>query len=145
MVKRGSRRETPNALFCDASFLIAYLCPKDQDHARAIHIRRRLAGCPIRLYTSWPTVSEAVTLLFYHYGYFYASALLQTLAAFELATPSEGDYYQAAALFQEFNRDQKLSFNDCLTYVLIKGPLRNISIVTFDRDFAKMGLTIFRP
>ncbi len=143
MARKG--RALPSELFCDASFLIAYFAVQDREHRRALKIRDRLKGQSVRLYTSWPTLSEASTLLLYHYGYSHAMALLQSLSAFQLIVPTEADGYKAIALFGEFNRDQKLSFNDLLTYVVIRGRLREMPILTFDRDFARIGLTVFQP
>ena len=142
---KRAKRELPSEIFCDASFLVAYFAVQDRDHHRAQKVREKFLKKSVRLYTSWPTLSEAATILLYHYGYSHATALLQSLPAFHAVTPTEGDHFQAAALFKEFNRDQKLSFNDLLTYVLIRGALRNMPIVTFDRDFAKVGLTLFVP
>ena len=138
-------RPIPSELFCDASFLIAYFATQDREHAKAMKIRERLQGRGVRLYSSWPIFSEASTLLLYHYGYSHSMALLQSLSAFHCVIPSEADYYKASALFGEFNRDQRLSFNDLLVYVLIRGNLRGMPVITFDRDFAKIGLTLFRP
>ncbi len=137
-------RPVPPEWFCDASFLIAYFAGQDREHAKAMKIREKLRGRGVRLYSCWPVASEAATLLLYHYGYSHAMALLRSVSAFRWVTPSEADYYQALALFGEFNRDKKLSFNDLLIYVLIRGGLRGMPVISFDRDFAKIGLTLYR-
>ena len=143
MVKKPDRAVLPDTLFCDASFLIAYFATNDRSHPKALRIRQRLASAPVKLVTSWPAVSEASTILLYHYGYSHAVALLQVLSTFSVVSPSESEYAEGVSLFQRFNKDQKFSFNDVLTCALIRGRLKNIPILTFDRDFAKMGLTIF--
>lgn len=145
MARKAEGTDIPGALFCDAGYLIAYFADQDQYHERARKVRERLRGRPLRLVTSWPTVSEASTLLLYHYGYSHAAALLKALAAFDVLNPIETEYTEAVSLFAQRNRDQKLSFNDLLVSVMVRGRLKNIPVLTFDRDFAKMGLTIFRP
>lgn len=144
MGKKASRAIPPPSLFCDASFLIALFAKADQAHSRALKIHYHLKGHSVRLITSWPVVSEAVTLLLYHYGYSTALLLLETLPAFHLMTPLESDYQEAVVLFRQFNRDQKLSLTDLLTHDLINEKLKKIPIVTFDRDFSRMGLTVYR-
>lgn len=145
MGKRTSRREIPEALYCDAGYLIAYFAPNDQYHQRALKIRKHLGQKPVKLFSSWPTIAEASTLLLFHYGYRFASALLEALPAFQLIMPIETEYREAENLFHKFNRDKKLSFNDLLTYALIRIRLKDIPVLAFDRDLAKIGLTIFTP
>ena len=99
----------------------------------------------MKLITSWPTLSEAVTLLLYHYGYSHALALLQSLPGMTFLSPLESECREAVALFPKFNKDQLLSFNDLVTYVMVKGRLKNIPILTFDADFSKVGLAVFCP
>lgn len=144
MAKKPKTAELLQEFFCDASFLIAYFAPQDRAHKKALKMGIKMESQSIRLYTIWPVISEASTLLLYHYGYSHAMALLQSLPAYRVLEPSESDYKQATALFGEFNRDQKISFNDVLSYISVR-QLKNIPVLTFDRDFSKMGLTVFRP
>jgi len=143
MGKKRRSPDIPDRLFCDASFLVAYFAAQDECHSRALSIRQKLGSGKVVLVTSWPVVSEAGTLLLYHYGYSHAVALLRSLEAMTILTPSETEYHDAAAHFKDFNRDQKLSFNDLLSYVMIRGRLRDIPVLTFDKDFSKMDLTVF--
>lgn len=145
MGKRRRGPDIPDRLFCDASFLIAYFAAQDECHSRALKIRQKLRSKKVTLVTSWPSISEAGTLLLYHYGYSHAVALLSSLEVLTVLIPSETEYHDAAAHFKNFNRDQKLSFNDLLSYVMIRGRLQNTPILTFDRDFSRMGLTVFSP
>lgn len=144
MVRKAKNQEVPGSLFCDASYLIAYFSTQDQYHSRAVKIGARLQKKKVRLITLWPVVSEAITLLLYHYGYSHALALIHSLPAFEILGPSESDYQEAMTFFKEFNRDKKLSINDLLSYVIIKDRLFGVPVLTFDRDFSRMGLTVFR-
>ncbi|MBI4412332.1 MAG: type II toxin-antitoxin system VapC family toxin [Deltaproteobacteria bacterium] len=138
-------KEAPSRLFWDASYLIAYFAPQDRDHKRALKIREYLVHNKIKFCTSWPNISEAATLLLYHYGYSGTSALFHALKTFEIILPLEEEYDRATILFSELNKDQKLSFNDVLTYLLIRERLKNMPLLTFDRDFSKVGLTVFVP
>ncbi len=138
--RRGT--ELPETVFCDASYLIAFFAPSDSAHEKARRIRKRFKDRPVRLFTLWPLLSEAATILLYHYGYAHASALLQAVRAFTVLTPDENDYVEASALFKEWNRDQKLSLNDLLTYVIVKGRLKDMPVLSFDRDIVRMRLRI---
>ena len=143
MGRKSDRPVPPPSLFCDASFLIALFAKEDRSHTRALKKHRLLQGHAVKLITSWPVVSEAATLLLYHYGYSTAVILFETLPAFQVMTPLEGDYQEAAALFRQFNKDQKLSLTDLLTCFLIRERLKGIPVLTLDRDFSRMGLTVF--
>jgi len=142
MAKKVRRLESAGPLFCDAGFLIAYFARQDQYHQRAVKIRRRLGKHNVRLVTIWPVLSEASTLLLYHYGYSTASVFLESLAAFQIEIPLEEEYREAVVLFRRFNRDKNLSFTDILIYVFLTGRFKSIPLLTFDRDFSRMGLTV---
>ena len=131
--------------FWDASAFVALLAKQDSRHNEALKIHRWLAQKDVQLYTSWPVISESATVLLYHDGYSSCLGLFKILSAFTLLRPNESDYFETIALFKEFNQDQKLSFNDILSYVLIRNHLPGASVVTFDKDFSKMGMTVFRP
>lgn len=137
--------DKPDILYWDASYLIAWLAPGDSDHERALRLRDHLADNPAVLVTSWPTVSEAATILLYHYGFTNAQALFAALAGFTVILPTEDEYLSARRHFNRFSRDQKISFNDILSYVLIRERFPLARVLTFDADFSKMGMTVFRP
>lgn len=135
--------DSPQALYCDASYLIAFFAKQDQSHKKAIAIRKSFTKRPPRLYTSWPIISEAMTLLLYHYGYSYATALKKSFPAFEIMTPLETEYARAIELFEHFNKDQQFSLNDLLSKAILEKRLKSIPILTFDCDFYKMGVQVF--
>lgn len=139
----GKKAEIPPELFCDAGFLIALFAKSDSFHEKALKIYRRLKGNSVRLATPWTAVSEAGTLLLYHYGYSTALALFNALESFHLIVPTEDEYQRALDHFRRFNRDQKFSLNDLLAYTLLQGRLKSMPVLTFDKDFSKMGLTVF--
>ena len=145
MTRKIILRDIPDSLFWDAGYLIACFATEDQYHNGALKIRKYLACKKIKLVTSWPSVSEASTLLLYHYGYSHALALFGSMEAFEIITPLEDEYQKATALFAKLDKDHKLSFNDVLTYQIIKERLKSIPLLTFDKDFSKVGLTVFIP
>jgi len=144
MDENARKNGLPHEVFCDASFLVAYFAPADSHHEKATRMSQRLQGFVDRLYTSWHMVSEALTLLLYHNGYSSAMALIDGLPMFRLVLPTEADYQKAVSLFARFNKDQKFSLNDVLTCTLLQTSLRKMPILTFDSDFKKMGLTVFR-
>jgi predicted nucleic acid-binding protein len=144
MAKKRAKVESTKSYFCDASFLIAYFATEDQYHAKALNIRKKLGQKPVKLVTCWPILSEAGTVLLYHYGYSHAVALLQSLQAFEMILPHEAEYNEAISLFKKWNQDNKFSLNDLLVYVLLRDQCKNTQLLSFDHDFRKMGLPVFR-
>lgn len=133
----------PKKLYCDASYLIAFFATEDQYHQKAIAIRKSLTKYSLKLFTSWSALSEAITLLLYHYGYSHALALKKSIHAFEILLPNDREYNRAFELFERFNKDQEFSLNDLLTYAMLEDRLKQVSILTFDRDFIKMGVETY--
>gem|GEM_PF-3910303 len=125
--------------------MIAYFAPQDQYHKRALKLRDYLGEKEISFLTSWPVVAEASTILLYHYGYSHSLALFKALKVFQIFLPEESDYEKAQDLFVEFNQEYQLSFNDILSYQIIQEHLKNVPILTFDKGFSKIGLTVFVP
>ncbi len=89
-------------------------------------------------------VSEALTILRYHYGFSEAFAFGQSLELYEILLPSESLYQQALAVFNLRSQKLKLSFADALSFVLLTGPLKGMPALSFDDDFKKLGLTVIR-
>lgn len=145
MPKRKKQNSPPRQLYWDAGYLIAYFAPQDSYHQKAVRVSPYFRDKKVNFFTSWPTLSEASTLLLYHYRYSNAVSLLKAAQAFNVLLPTEEEYKKAGALFEEFNQEHHFSFNDVLSYVLVQVRLKGIPVLSFDKDFTKMGLTQFIP
>ncbi len=131
-------------VFCDAGFFIALYSKKDAHHERALALFKEAHDAKSRLFTSWLMVSEALTILRYHYGFSEAFTFGQSLELYEIIMPSENLCQQALAIFNLKSQKLKISFADALSFVLLSGPLKDAPALSFDDDFRKLGLTVIR-
>ena len=130
-----------NAVFCDAGFFIALFSKKDTKHKRALELFKEIKEDRIEIHTSWFTVSEAMTVLRYQYGYTEALIFNQSIELYKVHHSTESQHLQAIVVFNLFGKDRKISFVDALTRVLILGELKEMPALSFDDDFKAMGLT----
>ncbi|NVM20373.1 MAG: type II toxin-antitoxin system VapC family toxin [Desulfobacterales bacterium] len=130
-----------NAVYCDASFFIALFSKKDTKHKRALELFKQVKENRITIHTCWFTISEAMTVLLYQYGYTEALTFNQSIDLYRLFHSTESQHHQAIALFNFFGKDRKISFVDALSRVLIPGELKNMPSLSFDQDFKALGLT----
>jgi predicted nucleic acid-binding protein len=130
-----------NAVYSDASFFIALFSKKDTKHKRALELFKEIKENRILIHTCWFVVSEAMTILLYHYGYSEALTFNQSLNLYRIIHSTENQHHQAIALFNLFGKDKKISFVDALSRVHITGELKNMPAISFDEDFKTLGLT----
>jgi predicted nucleic acid-binding protein len=130
-------------VFCDSGFLIALYAPGDHYHQRA---KRLLVGAAERrlpLLTSWPVVSESLTLLRRHYGWSSAEALAGDLYAYRTLQPDVRALEIALGEYRRRSRETVISFVDVLSFILIRDAGAGTIVFGFDRDLARLGLTVF--
>ena len=139
-----SRFSGQRKVFADAGFLIALFSRNDALHETAKSLFRDAIQEKVEIHSSWPVVSEAVTLLRYHFGYGEAAALLKALDGFHIHLPTGAECSAAAELFLKFSANRKISFTDVLSLAMIKGRLRAMTALSFDKDFPALGLTVIR-
>jgi uncharacterized protein len=125
-------------LFVDTSAWYALADAQERDHEP---VRAALAGYQGRLVTSDYVFDETVTLVRRRRGWERARRLGAELRAGRAAalvhvTPADLD--AAWSLFER-RPDQRLSFTDCTSFVLM-GRLRLAAAVTLDQDFRALGL-----
>ena len=139
-------REFPgHQAFCDTSFFFASLCPKDINHKRAGEVLEDALDQEIVLWTTWDIISETVTLLLCRFN---SKAAIQFLD--EIKPVLNIVYYddslraEAERVFRLFVKDKKLSFCDAISYVILRTVLSDIACLSFDRDFAGLGLTVIQ-
>ena len=124
-------------LFVDTSAWVAHANRGDPDHAAVRDVLRRYRG---RRVTSNFVFDETVTVCRYRLGHDVARAVGDALldrGACEIIRITARDESAAWDLFRG-RADQKYSFTDCTTFVLMR-RLRISSAAALDRDFVREG------
>jgi predicted nucleic acid-binding protein len=129
------------SVFCDASFFVALFSKKDAEHERALELFKEIKEEKISICTSLFTISEAITVLLYRYGYTEARVFGESIHLYQVVHSKENQHHQALALFNLYGKRRSISFVDVLSHVLITGVLKNIPAISFDEDFRSLGLT----
>jgi predicted nucleic acid-binding protein len=113
----------------------------DEHHRRAAEI---LAGCletGTRFYTTWDVISETVTLLTCRYDSRAGVEFLDEVKPGLAIVPTTEALLKAAeAVFRREAPRRRLSFCDAISCVVVATVLRDIPMLTFDADFARLGL-----
>ncbi|MBI3299096.1 MAG: type II toxin-antitoxin system VapC family toxin [Elusimicrobia bacterium] len=136
-------RPWPDRVFCDTSFFFACLEPRDVHHEDAMEWLRLSRRHRTVFWSTWDVLSESVTLLRRKPGYPRAMRFVErVIPALRLAAVDDSLRLEALEVFKRFAGDKKLSFCDCLSYVVLTTVLENIPTATFDAHFAAMGLPI---
>jgi len=129
--------------FCDTSFFLSSLYPKDVHYERAGQILKEALEQGISPWTTWDIISETATLLLYRFN---AKAAIRFLD--EIKPVLQVIYYddsvrqEAEQISRLFIRDRKLSFCDAISYVIVKTILKDIVCLSFDEDFSGPGLHV---
>ena len=131
-------------IFVDTgSFLARYLA-RDQYHGRAVEAWKRLHSEAPRCFTSNFVLDETFTLLARRAGYRFAAQRGRNILASHHLTvlrPDQDDERSALDLFEKYS-DQKLSFTDCVSFVLMRGR-RLRRAFSFDRHFVLAGFELW--
>ncbi len=136
----GNRR-----VFADTSYFFALLHPRDSDHSKALEISEAVARDRLAVYTTWEVVIETVTLLRYRASYESARMFLQEVAPeLIIVYPLVAEREAAMQFFLRRARDLKLSLCDAISFVIVSTRLHRAPCLTFDADFAALGLTVVR-
>lgn len=129
--------------FCDTSFFFAALAPGDVNHARARDLLTACVDEGIALHTTWDVVSETVTLLTYRLDRRAGVAFLDDVKpALAFVPTTAAVLSEAEAVFRRFAPRMRLSFCDAVSVVVLTSILRDAPCLTFDGDFAALGLTV---
>jgi predicted nucleic acid-binding protein len=130
-------------LFLDASFLVATYGVEDAMHSRATELLEEADTAGAHLCTIWDCLSEALTILRRHFGYRAACALADSVPDFTLVTHDTSHRLQALKDLKRLSRGRRaISFVDVLCAVVIRRELSGCAALSFDRDFARLGLTV---
>jgi predicted nucleic acid-binding protein len=113
---------------------------RDQFHDAAAAIWAELSVNPQRCFTSNLVLSETLTLLARRTDYRFAAdraRLIYASAALQILRPDEADETAAVLLLEKY-AGQRVSFCDCVSFVLMKK--HGVShAFTFDGHFAASG------
>ncbi len=128
-------------IFIDTGAFLARYLPGDANHVVAAGIWEQLSGSQV--YTSNHVIDETLTLLARRAGYEFAAdrgdAIYRSSAVNILYGSKEDD--RAALLLLRKFADQKVSFTDCVSFVLMR-RFRIRRAFSFDRHFLSAGFEV---
>jgi len=131
-------------IFIDTGAFLARYIARDQHHRRAEQGWSRLRARGWRCHTSNFVLDETFTLLGRRSSYAFAAARargLMTSAVLTILRPTRDDELQAVERFERL-ADQRVSFTDCVSFVLMsKHRIRRA--FTFDRHFRHAGFDVW--
>lgn len=131
--------------FCDTSFFFAALAPRDANHARARDLLTACVDEGVALHTTWDVVSETVTLLTDRLDRRAGVAFLDDVKpALAFVPTTTAVLREAEAIFRRYAPRRRLSFCDAVSVVVLTSLLSDAPCLTFDGDFAALGLTVMR-
>ena len=76
-----------DSVYCDAGFFVALFSKKDSKHKRALELFKEIKKYRISIYTSWFSISEAMTVLLYRYGYTEALTFNRSIDLYKFCIP----------------------------------------------------------
>ncbi len=130
-------------IFVDTGAFVARYIRQDGQHRRARRAWAEVDRSRTRCFTSSFVLDETFTLLGRRSTYAFAAdrarALLSS-AALTILRPDADDETAAVELFAKF-ADQRVSFTDCVSFVLMRRH-RLERAFTFDRHFADAGFEL---
>lgn len=127
-------------IFIDTGAFVARYHDADQDHAAALKGWRALEESRRRCFTSNVVLSETFSLLGRRIGHAFAAERARHILSSQVLTvlrPGPEEDLQAIPLFAKY-ADQKISFVDCLSFVLMRKEQIRFAF-TFDSDFERAG------
>jgi len=127
-------------LFIDTGPFLARYLERDQHHQEARQGWLELASQPYRCYTSSFVIDEFLTLLARRStGSFAAERGYRIYASqkLEILRPEAEDEHEALKWLERFS-DQRVSFTDCISFVLMRRYRVQIAF-SFDRHFETAG------
>lgn len=124
-------------IFLDTGAFVARFIQRDQFHQQAMSCWKILEAEKATIYTSNFVLDETMTLLGRWADYSFASKIAKNLyhsSPLVILRPGREDELDALRLFEKHS-DQKVSFTDCISCVLMrKNSLTQI--FTFDHHFS---------
>jgi len=132
------------SVFVDTGAFLGRHLPRDSYHDEATQGWAILRKDAYEIVTSSFVVDETLTLLGRRASYAFAAERAQNIYTSKELTilrPEEGDELAALALFKKY-ADQKVSFTDCVSFVLMR-RYRIRNAFTFDLHFGLAGFELW--
>jgi predicted nucleic acid-binding protein len=130
-------------IFIDTgAFLARYIC-KDQHYRSAVTVWQELGSNRENCVTSNFVLDETFSLLGRRAGYGFAVQRAKNIyasQAFTICRPDKEDEIKALQFFGKY-ADQRVSFTDCISFVLMKRAKIN-RVFSFDRHFELAGFHV---
>ncbi len=130
-------------IFVDTGAFVARYVRRDEHHVAALSHWNALQQNGRRCFTSNFVLDEVFTLLGRRTDYHFAAERAKSLYSsgwLTILRPLGGDELAALDLFKKF-ADQKVSFTDCISFVLMRR--RGLkSVFGFDRHFSLAGFDL---
>ena len=132
-------------IFIDTGTFLARYLERDQHYKEAapVPVWLRLNRDKPKLYTSAFVLDETLTLLACRSSYAFAASKGRTIFAsdaFTVLRSSAKDELASLELFEKY-ADQKISFTDCVSFVLMR-KLELREVFTFDQHFRYAGFEV---
>ena len=133
-------------IFVDTGAFLARYLTRDQHHAAARAAWDELAAGSSRMHSSNFVLDETFTLLGRWAGHDFAAdraEALLTSTTLLILRPDGDDELDALDLFRKLG-DQRVSFTDCISFVLMRRHAIGRAF-GFDRHFAHAGFELWPP
>jgi len=131
-------------IFIDAGAFVAQYIRRDQYHRQAVAAWKQIFRTREPCLTSNFVLNEALTFVARRAGNLFAAQRARNIYAspqIVISRPQQDDEIAALEFFEKY-ADQKVSFTDCVSFILMrKNKLRRV--FTFDHHFALAGFTMF--
>jgi len=133
----------PARVFCDTSYFYACADIDDPNYPGALALAGEAARRRTQLWTTWDVISETITLLRYRHSSAAAFRFLDDVRpGLHVVEYGAGSRIEAEQVFRRHARDQRLSFCDAVSFVVVTTLLDHTSCFAFDADFRRLGLTV---
>lgn len=132
-------------IFIDTGAFLGRYIQNDQHHPAAAALWEKLASKKIKIFSSNFVLDETFTLLARWAGYSFAAARAKNIYSSEKLTilrPEHSDEMEAIDLFEKY-ADQKISYTDCISFVLMRRE-RIKTAFSFDKHFHQLGFELMR-
>ena len=131
-------------MFVDTGAFVGRFIIADQFHSRALELWEKAADAREAFATSNFVLADAITLTArrsYHQFAAEKGRLIYSSAVFNILRPSLEDEFAAFEWFQKY-ADQKVSFTDCVSFVLMTKAGIGTAF-SFDRHFELAGFKLW--
>jgi predicted nucleic acid-binding protein len=131
-------------IYIDTGPFLARYVEKDQHHDDAASAWEKIQRSGQRLYTSNFVLDELFTLLARRTTYRFAAERARNIldsTAIQILRPERKQEREAIELFAKY-ADQKVSFTDCVSFLLMK-EAKIRQAFSFDRHFERAGFKLW--